>query len=103
VIAVRGLRMWGLWDPGRARVDAESRNERLQTIGVILFYPLALLALRGALVLRRRREPLLLLLAPVVMVTLVGLASYGSARLRIAAEIPVAILAAVALSSWRSG
>jgi 4-amino-4-deoxy-L-arabinose transferase-like glycosyltransferase len=100
VLAVRGLRVWGLWQPGGGQTDAESRNKTVQTAGLLAFYPLLALALFGAVSLRRRGEPLALLLAPEAVVTLVALASYGSVRLRTAAELPMVVLAAVALSAW---
>lgn len=99
VAAVRLLRTWGLRDPLDAAFDAESRNIHLQRAGIAAFYLLGALAIVGTIVLRRRREPLALLLAPVIMVSIVSVLSYGNLRLRAAAEVPLVVLAAVGLVS----
>ena len=68
---------------------------------------LALLAAYGVVVLRRRDGPWAVLLAPVALVILVTLISYGFTRLRVAAEPAIVVLAAVALDAlaarrWRA-
>jgi formate-dependent nitrite reductase membrane component NrfD len=64
-------------------------------------------AVVGAVALRRRGRPLWVLLAPILVVCLVAMATYTSIRLRYLAEIPFVVLAGagvVALSSRvRSG
>jgi asparagine N-glycosylation enzyme membrane subunit Stt3 len=62
-----------------------------------MYYVLALLAIYGVVLLRRRGRPLLILLAPIVMVTLNSALSFGTTRFRLAAEIPLVVLAAVAI------
>ena len=52
-------------------------------------------ALGGVIVLRRRGDPLRILLVPLLFVTLVGALSYGSTRFRVAAEPAIVVLAAV--------
>jgi hypothetical protein len=52
--------------------------------------------------LRRRGRPLRILLAPVGLVSVVGLATYGSTRFRAAAEVPLVVLGAVALDAGAS-
>jgi hypothetical protein len=102
VAGVRLLRTWEAWDPaGQAQLEAviSDRDLRVDEIGQGFFYVLAVLAIAGAVLLRRRRRPLALLLAPVVMVSLVSIASYGSTRFRAAAEVPLVVLAAVALDA----
>ena len=49
------------------------------------------------MLLRRRRETLLVLLAPAAMVTIMSFLGYGITRFRMAAEISIVVLAAVAL------
>ena len=49
------------------------------------------------LLLRRRRFPLLILLAPFITVTVTTLLAYGQIRFRHSAELSLVVLAAVAL------
>ncbi|HVI19195.1 MAG TPA: hypothetical protein VM712_12490, partial [Gaiellales bacterium] len=56
-------------------------------------------AAAGALLLRRRGQPLRILLVPVVFVTLVAALTYGSTRFRVAAEPALLVLAAVAAAA----
>src|SRR4051812_12276980 len=61
------------------------------------------LAIWGAVLIRRSRSGgLWLLAAPVVLVTAVSLAGYGDIRFRQAAEVPLVLLAAVALDRLAS-
>jgi hypothetical protein len=64
-----------------------------------MFWLLAPLAIAGAWLLHRRRQPLVILLMPVAMVTLTALLTYGSTRFRFAAEPSIVVLAAVALDA----
>jgi hypothetical protein len=57
------------------------------------------LAVPGALALRRRGRPLLVLLAPAVAVCVAALVGYGIPRLRHVFEIPLLVLAAAGLSA----
>jgi hypothetical protein len=50
-------------------------------------------------VLRRRGQPLGLLLAPFALVAVVSVLGYGTPRFRVPAEIPLVVLAAVALAA----
>jgi 4-amino-4-deoxy-L-arabinose transferase-like glycosyltransferase len=105
VLAVRVLRTWELYRPRQqwaAEHFFEGRDLRVEQAGVAVYYVLAALAVAGAVILRRRGEPLRILLAPAVLVTLVSLAAYGFTRFRVAAEVPIVVLAAVALATlWR--
>ena len=64
-----------------------------------MFWLLAPLAIAGAWLLRRRRQPLAILLVPLAMVTLTALLTYGSTRFRFAAEPSIVVLAAVAVDA----
>jgi 4-amino-4-deoxy-L-arabinose transferase-like glycosyltransferase len=100
VAGVRVLRTWDLFDiPGQAKLEEvnSERNRTAHLVGLGMFFVLALLAVIGAVVLRRNRVPLLPLLAPVVLVTVVSAASWGSSRFRAAAEVAIVVLAAVAI------
>ena len=61
------------------------------------YYLVAVAALAGAWVLRRRGATLLVLLTPVLVVTLSSAASFGLPRFREAAEIALVVLAAAAV------
>jgi 4-amino-4-deoxy-L-arabinose transferase-like glycosyltransferase len=98
VVAVRVLRLWGLYQPTRLAYDAQNRSRGVQEAGVLVSYVLIPFAIFGAIVLRRRREPVFILLAPVLLVTITCALTYGGLRLRQAAEVPLVVLAAVGLS-----
>jgi hypothetical protein len=63
-----------------------------------MYYGLLLLAICGALRLRRHRIELWILLAPLVLVTVSSALVYGSTRFRAAAEPAIVVLAAVAMT-----
>jgi 4-amino-4-deoxy-L-arabinose transferase-like glycosyltransferase len=97
VLAVRVLRTWDLYQPRRQVASAEGRAPDAERAGIAVYYVLVLLAVWGVVLLRRRREPLWILLMPAVMVTLVSLGWYGLPRFRAAFEVPLVVLAGVAL------
>jgi 4-amino-4-deoxy-L-arabinose transferase-like glycosyltransferase len=99
VMSVRALRTWDLYQPLRQARLSEGRHVKLAQVGVFSFYLLALLAIAGAFALRRRRAELLVLLAPVILVTVTVIATLGAPRLRFSAEISIVVLAAVALAA----
>ena len=101
VAAARVGRAWELFRPGQGRdyewFEGRSRNASL--LGLIFYYPLLLLALAGAVLVRRRRGPLLPLLALPAMVTITAALVYGVTRFRFAAEPALVVLAAVTLDA----
>jgi hypothetical protein len=99
VAAVRVLRTWDFWAPHDQAIyeTFESRDRNVEYIGVGAYYLLLPLAVAGAFLLRRRREPLWILLAPAVLVTVSSLIGYGLTRFRLAAEIPIVVLASLTL------
>ncbi len=102
VEAARLGRSFELFRPReQARQEAffEGRNLRVEQAGVACYYALVLLAAYGVVVLRRRRGPWGVLLAPVALVVFVTVISYGFTRLRAAAEPALVVLAAVALDA----
>ena len=102
VIAARLGRSFELYKPReQATQEAfyEGRNLRVEQAGVALYYVLALLAIGGAALLARRRDPWWILGAPVVLVIFVTVISYGFTRFRVGAEPAIVVLAAVALDA----
>ena len=104
VAAVRLLRSFDLWAPRSAtRLEAGigDRDLNVHRAGTLAYWLLAPLAIAGAFVLRRRGEPLALLLMPLLLVAAVSVLGYGTPRFRVPAEIPIVVLAAVALTGLR--
>ena len=102
VVAARLGRTFGLYRPRQqALFEAffTDRHQREVEIGTAIYYLLALLAVLGAIRMRRDGRPLSILLAPVILVVLATMASYGSFRFRIAADVAIVLLAAYALAS----
>jgi 4-amino-4-deoxy-L-arabinose transferase-like glycosyltransferase len=102
VAGVRLLRTWELWNPGDAvefEAQIADRNVRLSRWAQRMFWVAAMLAIAGAVVLRRRGARLRLLLALPLLVSLVSVLSYGSTRFRAAAAVTIVVLAAVALEA----
>ena len=96
VMLIRLARTLEVWWPGQAQALGllDGRNPHATKVGQWMWWLLAPLAIAGAVMLRRDRW---VLLAPVLLVLLVTLATYGSTRFRFAAEPSVCVLAAVTL------
>ena len=99
VLLVRLARVWDLWQPRRQVLLDEGRQLRMSQAGVAFFYLLAALGIAGALALRRRGQPLLILLAPAVAICVAALVGYGIPRLRHGFEIPLMVLAAAGIAA----
>jgi Dolichyl-phosphate-mannose-protein mannosyltransferase len=111
VMAAREGRVWDVFHTEQQIFvsAAEGRRPRAARWGLRTYRVLALLALAGLVVLRRRRQPLVVLLAPIVLVTWSAAIVYGSTRLRFAAEPALVVLGAVtldagvrAVEAWRA-
>jgi hypothetical protein len=104
VAGVRVLRVWDLWSPRSSALfesQIADRDVHVQQAAMVSLYLLVVLAGAGGVLLRRRGRPLRILLAPIVLVTLVGATTYGSTRFRVAAEPAIVVLASVgALALW---
>jgi len=100
VVAARIGRTWSVFRP-RDMVTynvGEGRERWVTVLGLITYYPLALLALAGGWILARRRQGVLWpLLMPAIAVTVSVALTYGQTRFRAAAEPSIVLLAAVAL------
>jgi hypothetical protein len=96
----RLLDVYQPWGQGAFLASAEGRNVKAQRAGLAAWWLLVPWAIAGAVLLRRRREPaLLVLLAPIALVLLVAATSYGSTRFRFAAEPGLVVLGAVAVDA----
>jgi 4-amino-4-deoxy-L-arabinose transferase-like glycosyltransferase len=94
VAAARVARTFSFYQPLRIG-NMEPRRRWFDALGLVLYYPLLILAVIGAARLRTRRW---LLLAPVWSVLLVAATGWGNARFRIGADVSIVVLAAVALA-----
>lgn len=98
VILARLARTWGLFHPFQGS-NSEGRNPHVSDVGVVMYYPLALLAVVGIVAWWRRRAQLWVLLAPIVLVTITAALTFGSLRLRYLAELPLVLLASLGIQA----
>lgn len=98
VLTVRALRVWDFWQPVR-QTQSEGRHRLLQGAGTGVYFLLLPLVLAGGVILRRRRETLVVMAVPFVVVTLAAMAGWGLPRFRQAAEVAIVVLAAVAIEA----
>ncbi len=101
VAAVRFLRVWDFWQPRRQVEFAEGRQRHVEQAGIAMYFLLLPLAAFG-MTLIRDRWTRWVLAAPFVVVSITAVTGYGVPRLRHAAEIPLVVLAGVALPALRS-
>jgi 4-amino-4-deoxy-L-arabinose transferase-like glycosyltransferase len=99
VMAARVLRTWGIWSPfQQARLSStEGRPIEAAWAGMAMYYVLLVLAVAGAVIMRRRRLVFWPLVVLAVFVTVMSALSYGTIRFRIPAEVGIVVLAAVTL------
>ncbi|MGI9032724.1 MAG: glycosyltransferase family 39 protein [Acidimicrobiales bacterium] len=99
VVLAREGRTWGFYQPfGQVRIDAylESRNLTAAKWGLVMYWMMAVAAVAGAVVLRRRQVPLSPLIALFVTVAVTVAVTYGETRFRASAEPALVLLSAVA-------
>ncbi|MDQ6817129.1 MAG: glycosyltransferase family 39 protein [Actinomycetota bacterium] len=97
VAITRVGRTFGFFQPLRIG-NNELRRRWFDALGLVLYYPLLVLAVIGGVRLPARRW---LLLAPFWTTLIVTATGWGNARFRIGADISIVLLAAVALAAWR--
>jgi hypothetical protein len=104
VLVARLARVWDLYRPRQAIgwEFLEGRSRWASRAGLLMYYPTALLAIFGLVVLRRRKVPVLPFVAFPLLVSAVALIYYGLTRFRFAAEPALIVLAAVALDELLS-
>ena len=106
VAAVRVMRTWTVWplDPDEKvayNAFVGGRDKSAEWAALVMGWVVMLLAIRGAVALRRRAAPLSPLLAPLVLVTVVSALFFGDVRFREAADVSLVLLAAAALAPLR--
>jgi len=102
VIAARVGRITGLFRPRQeAHLDVylENTTPWVANWGLYTYYPMALLSVVGAIVLRRRREAVFPVLAPILSVIATCALFYAATRFRATAEGALCLLAAVAVDA----
>jgi hypothetical protein len=94
VMTARVARIWGAYQPFQMAdlAEGDGRPKWVSLSGWAMLWPLTALALLGGLVIRRRNIPLLPLIAPVVVVTVIAAAFYGLVRFRTPAEVSLVVL-----------
>ncbi len=104
VAAARVGRLWGLFKPGQTTaLDwwIEGRGRAASWIGLFMYYALLPFAVYGLVVMRRRRIPILPLVAIAVTATLAAAATFGVTRYRAPAEVSLVVAAAVGMAvAW---
>jgi hypothetical protein len=97
VEGVRLLRTFGLWQPVRHVYFAEGRSMPGRPLAVACCWAVLALGIGGAALMRGRRIPLAILLAPVALAIVTTLIAFGYSRFRYAADVGLIVLAAFAL------
>jgi hypothetical protein len=101
VVALRLLREFDVYRPTQSAIlmASEGRYYDVAKWGIRTYWLLLPFFLAGGWVLWRRRQPLLILAAPVVLGILVAIIVYGSTRFRVVMEPVIVVLAAVAIDA----
>jgi hypothetical protein len=103
VAGVRVLRTWSVWplDPDEKvtyNAFVGGRDKGAEWAALAMGWAVMALAVAGGIALRRRGVPLVPLVAPLVLVTVVSALFFGDVRFREAADVSLVLLAAAALS-----
>lgn len=101
VMLARVGRVWSVYAPFQMAYGAENegRPAAASFAGLAMFWLLAPLAVGGLITLRRRGVLVIPLAGTLVMVTVIAALFYGLVRFRIAADVAVVVLAAVAIDA----
>jgi 4-amino-4-deoxy-L-arabinose transferase-like glycosyltransferase len=95
VVAVRLGRVWGVYDPMQV---PEGRSAPVHRLGLVMLWVLVPLAILGTVALRRRGVAVWILLAPLVLISITAMLTYGNQRFREPADIALVVLGAVGLA-----
>jgi 4-amino-4-deoxy-L-arabinose transferase-like glycosyltransferase len=101
VMLIRELREFDFYRPGQSIIfqASEGRYHQVARWGIRAYWLMLPFTIAGFVLLRRRREPLLVLLAPVVLGIIVAAGIYGSTRFRVVMEPVLVVAAAVAVDA----
>jgi len=101
VLLVREGRMWDVYRPREtvAFGRIEGRDENVTRAGQRIYWAAIPVALIGLVVLRRRRRPILPLVAQFAMVAVTAVLAYGTVRFRMPADVALVVLVGVTLDA----
>jgi 4-amino-4-deoxy-L-arabinose transferase-like glycosyltransferase len=97
IAVVRVLRTFNFFQPLR-QGNREPRAKWVDIVGLVIYYPLLVLAVIGAVRLADHRARWVLL-APVAMVIIVSALTWGIGRFRIAADVSIIVFAAATFAA----
>lgn len=110
VLLVREGRMWDVYRPRETVLFGriEGRDANVTRIGQRIYWTAIPVALIGLVLLRRRRRPILPLVAQFAMVAITAVLAYGTVRFRMPADVALVVLVGVTLdaafgSRWLGG
>ncbi len=97
VVPIRVMRTFSLWQPRRQTLLAEGQPRSVAIAGVVSWFLVAPVALWGLLLLRRRGQPIAILLAIPVAIILTSAVGYGIPRFRHPVDLVALVAAGCAL------
>lgn len=104
VVPVRVLRSFGFWRPASTTAgDLQLQEAQIgwaRFVAVAQYWAYLGIAIAGVWMLRRRQVPLWPLLTPALLVAFISVLGYGTMRFRVAFEVVLPVLAAVAIEAW---
>ena len=105
VVAARVGRLWGFFKPGQTTAFdwwIEGRGRAPSWIALFAYYAMIPFGIYGLVAMRRRRIPILPLLALVVIATFAAAITFGVTRYRAPAEVAIVLAAAVGIdAAWK--
>lgn len=104
VVGARLGRTWGFFRPSQQlRFDymETSRDVPPSWVGLVMYWAMIPTAIAGVVILRRRGLPLSPMWSLALTVTVASITTFGQTRYRTAAEVPLVLLAAVAIQPRR--
>jgi 4-amino-4-deoxy-L-arabinose transferase-like glycosyltransferase len=104
VLLARVGRMWGLFRPIQMLPKEDFEQGRgprsITKLALIQYYALAILAIIGLVMLRRRRVIIYPLVSLAIIATVAALLAFGATAYRVPAEIAIVVAAAVPLTAF---
>ena len=105
VVAARVGRLWGVFKPGQTTAFdwwIEGRGRAISWIGLFSYYALWPFAIYGLIAMRRRRVPILPLVAIALVATFGAAITFGVTRYRAPAEVALVLAAGVGIAAaWQ--